>query len=288
MTLQPIQTVKSLSEEVARSTESNCKLQNNSAQSSATHISLYNKSFICAIISLFYNEKLKFSPCDPSLGSLEDISPAQIYLSNLNAVFFFLSCLVTIYPPNKTHILVILVFRILLFSVFFLVFLLLSPLPVFFSTFPLCVSLSILYSIFLLLSLYLSFFYFLSCLSSTFFFSFCFLSLPYLYYIFLSFLLSFFGCVCVLFFCPSVLYFLLFNILSVFSSFLPSYFFCFVFQFCFVILIFLQICVISSNSVSLFPFSSASFAAGRHSSIYSVVPFDSLHNGHLVSVLSHL
>ena len=37
-------------EEVAGSTESTYKLQNNSTNSLTTHISLYNTSFICAII----------------------------------------------------------------------------------------------------------------------------------------------------------------------------------------------------------------------------------------------
>ena len=42
-----------MSEEVARSTESTYKLQNNSTHSSTTHISLYNSSFISVNIFVF-------------------------------------------------------------------------------------------------------------------------------------------------------------------------------------------------------------------------------------------
>ena len=51
--LQPLQTVTNEVEEVAGSTESTYKLQNNSTHSLTTHISLYNTSFICAIIFVF-------------------------------------------------------------------------------------------------------------------------------------------------------------------------------------------------------------------------------------------
>ena len=42
-------------DELARSTESTYKLQNDSTHSSTTHISLYKRSFICAVILVFIN-----------------------------------------------------------------------------------------------------------------------------------------------------------------------------------------------------------------------------------------
>ena len=39
-------------------------------------------------------------PCDPSLGSLEDISPAQMYRADLNSVVFFLLSFVVINPAR--------------------------------------------------------------------------------------------------------------------------------------------------------------------------------------------
>ena len=44
-------------------------------------------------------------PCDPSLGSLEDISPAQIYRSDLTSVVFFLLSFIAIYSLNVTYFL---------------------------------------------------------------------------------------------------------------------------------------------------------------------------------------
>ena len=41
--------------------------------------------------------------CDPSLASLEDISPAQIHRADLTSVFFFLLSSVAIYSLNETH-----------------------------------------------------------------------------------------------------------------------------------------------------------------------------------------
>ena len=42
--------------------------------------------------------------CDLSLGSLEDISPAQIYRADLNSVVFFLLSFVAVYSLNETYI----------------------------------------------------------------------------------------------------------------------------------------------------------------------------------------
>ena len=43
-------------------------------------------------------------PCSPSLGSLEDISPAQIYRENLSSVVFFVLSFVVIFSLNETYI----------------------------------------------------------------------------------------------------------------------------------------------------------------------------------------
>ena len=43
-------------------------------------------------------------PCDPSLGSLEDIFLAQIYCADLTFVVFFLLSFVVIYSLNVTYI----------------------------------------------------------------------------------------------------------------------------------------------------------------------------------------
>ena len=43
-------------------------------------------------------------PCSPSLGSLEDISTAQIYRANLKSVAFFLLSFVVIYSLYETCI----------------------------------------------------------------------------------------------------------------------------------------------------------------------------------------
>ena len=42
--------------------------------------------------------------CDLSLGSLENISPAQIYLADLNSAVFFLLSFVAVYSLNETYI----------------------------------------------------------------------------------------------------------------------------------------------------------------------------------------
>ena len=126
--------------------------------------------------------------CDLSLGSLEDISPAQIYRADLNSVVFFLLSFVAIYSLNETY------FSILVFSdpILFSLFLFLcSVFPVFyflsFSSVLLCI-----FSTFSLLLLSLSSTFFLAAfyLSPLTFlvyhlvFSFCF-------YLFLCLLLSF-------------------------------------------------------------------------------------------------
>ena len=87
--------------------------------------------------------------CDPSLGSLEDISPAQIYRANFISVVFFLHCC---YRFSKRNIYLF----ILVFSdpILFCLFIFLSSIfPVFyflsFSSVFLCISLIL----FLLMSL---------------------------------------------------------------------------------------------------------------------------------------
>ena len=52
----------------------------------------------------FVGSKTMCDPCDPSLGSLEDISPAQIYRADLTSVVFFLLSFVAIYSLNVTYI----------------------------------------------------------------------------------------------------------------------------------------------------------------------------------------
>ena len=95
-----------------------------------------------------------FSPCDPLLGSLEDISPAQIYCADLISAIFFLLSFVAIYSLNETYISSFQSFQILLFSDFLFLC----------CTFPVFYILSFT-SVFLLLSLSV----FLVCLSYFFF-----------------------------------------------------------------------------------------------------------------------
>ena len=184
-------------------------------------------------------------PCDPSFGSLEDISPAQIYRADLNSVVFFLLSFVAIYSLNETY------FSILVFSdpILFSLFLFLcSVFPVFyflsFSSILLCI-----FSTFslLLLSLSSTFFLAASYLSALTFlvyhlvFSFCFYlflclllsfldffyfhSLPVFYYIPLTIFFIFlrirvfFLLLSFLSFCSSFLYLLPFNFLSAFSAY---------------------------------------------------------------------
>ena len=109
--------------------------------------------------------EISFDPCDPSLGSLEDISPAQIYHADLTSVIFFLLYFVAIYSLNVGNI----HFFILVFSdptLFSLSFPVSYFLCLLLSTFLLCLSLHMLY----LLSLCLS------CLPFTFFFATLYLS----------------------------------------------------------------------------------------------------------------
>ena len=124
-------------------------------------------------------------PCDPSLGSLEDIFLAQIYCADLTFVVFFLLSFVVIYSLNVTYI---------------------ASFSSFQSFFP-CVLLS-LSSTFYLSSLYVflsisSTFSFCLCLSFTFFLAAFYLSpLTFFVYhlIFLSASISFF-----VFYFPSLL-----------------------------------------------------------------------------------
>ena len=51
---------------------------------------LYNRQQLAAVY-------FTYDPCNPSLGSLEDISPAQVYHADLNSVVFFLLSFVVIY-----------------------------------------------------------------------------------------------------------------------------------------------------------------------------------------------
>ena len=147
------------------------------------------QNYICdRSLNIFIFRFPNCDPCDPSLGSLENISPAQIYRADLTSVVFFFLSFVAIYFVNETYISSFQSFQILFFSVFlflsynFPIFYFLS-----FSSVFLCISPTFYFC------LYLSVFYFLSCclllfssdflcLSSN--FSFCF-------YLFLCLLLSF-------------------------------------------------------------------------------------------------
>ena len=85
-------------------------------------------------------------PRDPSLGCLEDISPAQIYRAELTSVVFFFLSFVAIYSLNETNISSFQSFQILFFSVFLF---LCSNFPVFYFLSFSCLSLLILYFLFL-------------------------------------------------------------------------------------------------------------------------------------------
>ena len=61
-------------------------------------------------------------PCDPSLGSLEDISPAQIYCADLTSVVFFFLSFVAICSLNETHFFILVSSDPILFSLSFPVF----------------------------------------------------------------------------------------------------------------------------------------------------------------------
>ena len=117
------------------------------------------------------------SPCGLSLGSLEDISPAQIHYAKINSIVVFFPSFVFIYSPNKTSIDFILVF--LYPTLFYLLFCLSSTFlfACLFSVFLLCL---------------------LLCLSSTIFYYLLLFSLLVFYYIFFSLFFLFFS---VLLFC---------------------------------------------------------------------------------------
>lgn len=102
--------------------------------------------------------KVHGDPCDPSLGTLVDISPAQVYCANFNSTVFFLPAFNVIYSLNETYIFFILVFSYPILICLFLFLSSNSPL----SLFLLCLSLSVLYFLFFPLSLSL-------CPPSTFF-----------------------------------------------------------------------------------------------------------------------
>ena len=116
--------------------------------------------------------------CDASLGSVEDISRAQIYRVHLNSVVFFLLSFTAIYSLNEKYISSFYSFQILFFSVCFLSCVLLSLSSIFYLS---------------LLSLSLSLFYFISCCLLSFFSDFiCLLSnFSFCFYPFLCLLLSF-------------------------------------------------------------------------------------------------
>ena len=79
----------------------------------ARHCQQLGISYSCEILQL--RDKKICDSCDLSLGSLEDISPAQIYCADFNSVVFFLLSFVVMYSLNETYIFFILVF-ILSFS----------------------------------------------------------------------------------------------------------------------------------------------------------------------------
>ena len=155
-------------------------------------------------------------PCDPLLGSIEDISPAQIYRADLTSVVFFLLSFVAIYSLDEKYISSFQSFQILFFSVFlflcstFPVFYFLSFFSVFLcisSTFSFCLPLSVFYflsccplsftSDFLCLSSNFSFcFYLFFCLLLPFLAFFYFHSLSVFYYVPLT-LLFILLCICV-------------------------------------------------------------------------------------------
>ena len=63
-----------------------------------------SKFLIFSDISRVLGRPLHHFGCNPSLASLEDISPAQIYHADLTSIVFFLLSFVAIYSLNKTYI----------------------------------------------------------------------------------------------------------------------------------------------------------------------------------------
>ena len=92
-----------------------------------THSSL---SSTVLLLSVLY-----CNPCHHSLGSLEGISPAQMYCANLNSAISFLPSFVVICSLNETYILFILVFSYPVLFCFF--FFLSSTFPLSFFVYPL-------------------------------------------------------------------------------------------------------------------------------------------------------
>ena len=248
-----------------------------------THSSL---SSTVLLLSVLY-----CNPCHHSLGSLEDISPAQMYCANLNSAVSFLPSFAVICSLNETYIFFILVFSYpILFCLFFF--------SVFY--FPsVCLSLYILYFLFLLLSLSLSVFYFFSCLASVFL---LWLSLFILYFLFLllspsfSVFYFFFWLSPTFFLCLSSTIFLLllsfifhvcyyyrYSSVLLFCVFYLSVF-CLAFLFCFSYFFF---SALFNYLVLILDFNYGNFPLIFIFSI-SLCFSDFLHKGHFVSVLSLL
>ena len=251
----------------------------NSWSQCLTHLTsyLYNRQQLAAVY-------FTCNPCNPSLESLEDISPAQIYHADLNSVVFFLLSFVVIYSYVIYYIVIYTntylfqIFQILFFSVSFFSCRLLSlsstlylfPLSVFayplLSLFPSVSFFFCLLLFFLLPSIFLLWFYLFII-----YFFFLLLSLSLSSTFLLGFLLlSFFACL--------LLYSLLFSLsfrVCVFYYYYPILLFCtfYLSIFCLLFLLF------SSLSVKFYLF---------HIPTHAVRCFLILHNGHLVPVLSLL
>ena len=74
-------------------------------KSSLNIIILFLKNHVLISFKIFLSFFKLFNLCDPSLGSLEDISQVQIYCANLNSVVFLRPSSVAIYSLNETYIL---------------------------------------------------------------------------------------------------------------------------------------------------------------------------------------
>ena len=192
--------------------------------------------------SLSTNYNSTCDPCNPSLESVEDFSPAKIYRTNLSSIVFFLLCFLVVFSLNETYISLFYrsySFLSLSFHVFYF------PL----STFFFCLFLHILYSLFRLLSLF--FYHLLSFLLSSIFllrlslfilcFLFLFLSLSLSVFYFASWLPSLFFFACLLLYLPysslfifACMFFIIIIIVLSFVSVIST----FQFLICFFLLIF--------------------------------------------------
>ena len=110
-------------------------------------------------ISVLWMQELR--SCNPSLASLEDISPAKIFCGDFNFIVFFLLSIVVNYCLNETYISSFQSFQILFFSVSFFSCVLLSLSSTFYLS-PVFLCISSNFSFFFSLFLYLPSTFFLA------------------------------------------------------------------------------------------------------------------------------